>query len=258
MNDSSQNRTLFYFVLLTLCLDLVLAAFEISFGLGREAILLTTCILGLSIAQMTFCLVLLMRNFTLWMQLIAGFIVAMLFGLTPTIGLGGVPFDRVLVIQLTTLSFGIAPVAIYRVVFVGLRVQFSLSILFGLMSLMTVVCAIAIQLDLDWMWFWRCLYIFLSSAIPIPVAGFMLVGRRTATIPRYAMIMSLLVVIGAITALSAGGLINDISLVGQISGFMSLYLLIGGVVLVREIKARTSSPQTEVPQPIEDPIAPEQ
>lgn len=249
MNERTRHRAHFFFVLITALLDFVLALL-VDFVSGRDAItLLTTCIVGLSIAQMTCCLLLLMRDLSAWKLLIPGFVVALLYGLTVTIKPESADFNRVIAIQLITVAIGIFPVAIYRIVFVGLRVQFSLSILFGLMTAVTVLCAVAIRMNFDSAWFLRFFYLFLISAIPIAVAGFMLVGRRPVRIGLYLAIMSLLIVLSTITTLSSNWS-DDIGILGQLCGFMSLYLLIAGIILLREIEVRTSATTLELSEPI--------
>lgn len=256
MTTRRHSRAPFFFVLFTAFLDFILAMFTNQYPVNGT-MLLTTSIVGLSIAQMAFCLILLMRNLSAWKLLIPGLFAAIFFGITVTHHPQGAELDRVLAIQLITVAFGIIPVAIYRVVFVGLKVQFSLSLLFGAMTVVTVLCGIAIQLDFDWDWFLTFIYLFLCSAIPIPIAGFMLVRRRPAAMGQYIPIMSLLVVISMIVALSRRSLIDDVSLVGQLCGFMSLYFLAAGVILLREIKAEASSVQAESTEPIDDLIAPD-
>ncbi|MBA2113504.1 hypothetical protein [Bremerella alba] len=255
MNDKRYDRVSFYFVLLTAFLNFALSTSVINLEQGPATVFLTMCILGLSLGQMTLCLILLMQDASSWKLPSAGFIVSLLFGLTVTLSSWGAPFDRVLVILLATLFFGIAPVAIYRVVFVGMQVQFSLSLLFGLMTLVTIACAVAIQVNLDWGWFLTFIFYFLGTAVPIPLAGFMLVARRTISMRRYVTIMSLLVVISVIMAASTERSTGDISLVAQIAGFMSLYLLGGGVVILREAKSQRPPQQSELLQPSGDPIA---
>jgi len=241
-------------MLVTLCLDVVLGAVEIAFSLGPSTLYLTTFILGLSIGQMALSLILWMRDVSRWRVLLAALVISFLFGLTVSMHEQGADFDPILVVLVSTLIFGITPVAIYRVVFVGLQVQFSLSILFGLMTLVTIACAVTIQLDIDAEWFLTYLFFFIGSAIPIPLAGFMLVRRHVPSTYRYVLMMALLTVIFVIVAASAEHGLRDVSLAGQIGAFMSLYLLLGGIALLREIRLRTSLP-VESSQPSEDPIA---
>jgi len=255
MNDRRNSRAPFYFVLLTALVDFILAAVQIEVGQGPRTMLLTTSILGLSLGQMSLCLILLMRDVSAWKPLIGASFVSLLFGLSVTVMPHGANFDRVLVILLATLFLGIAPVAIYRVVFVGLQLRFSLSLLFGLMTVVTIICAVAIQMDFDWEWFLTYFFFFLGSAIPIPLAGFMLVGPRTAPITWFVIIMlSLSLICAAIVGIYQDS-IRDIGLVIQIFGFMSLYLLLGGFLLLRELKQRRMNRQAELPLPEEDPLA---
>ncbi|QDU73049.1 hypothetical protein Pan97_00160 [Bremerella volcania] len=255
MNDIQHRRAILILVLFTFCLDVVLAVVEITFGQGQQTIYLTTCILGFSLGQMTLSLVFLMRDVSRWLPVLGALIFSLFFGLTITMHEKGAHFDRVLVILLTTQLFGIVPVAIYRVVFVGMKVQFSLSILFGLMTLVTVVCAVFIQMDLDWGWFLSYFFFFLSSAIPIPLAAFMLVGPRTASTRWFVMIMLPLILACALIISVYQDSLRDIGLVVQICGFMSLYLLVGGAVLLWEAKERTPLPQAESLPSVEDPFA---
>ena len=253
MNKRRNSRAPFLFVLFTAFLDFLLALC-VDLDNSRETMLLTSSIIGLSIAQMAFCLILLIRDLSAWKLLVPGFVVAFLFGLTVTINPQGAEFNRVFAILLITLAIGITPVAIYRVVFVGLKVQFSLSILFGLMTATTVLCAVANQLEFDWNWFWTFVYLFICTAIPIQVAGFMLVGRRPILVFWYSVVISILVMLSLIATLTARSLIDDISLVGQLCGFMSLYLWVGGVILLGEIKNTASVSQAESTEVIQDSV----
>ncbi len=237
MTTRRHSRAPFFFVLFTAFLDFILAVFTNQNPVS-DAMLLTTSIVGLSIAQMAFCLILLMRNLSAWKLLIPGLFAALFFGTTVTHHPQGAELDHVLAIQLTALVFGIMPVVIYRVVFIGLNAQFSLSLIFGTMTLVTVLCGIAIQLDFDWDWFFTFIYLFLCSAIPIPIAGFMLVRRRPAAMGLYVAIMSLLMVISTVFAISSESVKDDLSVVGQMSGFMSLYFLAAGILLLLEISVR--------------------
>lgn len=237
-------------MLFTAFLDFALVTMVHELGADVERLLLITCILGISLAQMTMCLVLLMRNVSAWKILVGGAIVSLAFGLTVTTGPSAAPFDRIVVILLATLLFGIVPVAIYRVVIVGMQVQFSLTLLFGLMTTATIACAVVAQINPDWQWFLTYLFLFIGSAVPIPLAGFMLVGTRTTSAPKYVMVMLLSVVISTIIAVTAEHSARDVSLVGQITGFMSLYLLLGGIVLLHDEKVRMqmkSAPAEEAP-----------
>lgn len=255
MNIARDHRSILILMLFTLCLDIVLAAVEIGFGLGPRTIFLTTCILGLSLGQMALGLILLMRDVSLWPSVLLALVISFFFGLTISFHERGADFDRILVILLVTLFFGIAPVAIYRVVFVGMQVQFSLSVLFGLMTLVTVLCAVLVQMDVDWGWFLTYLFFFICSAVPIPLAGFMLVGPRTASIRWFVIVMLSLFLVCAVFMGIYQDSMRDIGLVIQICGFMSLYLGLGGYVLLREAKQRTVPQQAESPQPKEDPLA---
>ncbi|WP_105353513.1 MULTISPECIES: hypothetical protein [Pirellulaceae] len=255
MNHRSHNRAPFFFVLFTAFVDFVLAAIVHDIEQGPERILLTTCILGLSLAQMALCLILMMRHVAAWKIPLGGGLVSLAFGLTVTIGPWAAPFDRIAVVLLATLLFGIAPLAIYRIVFFGLQVQFSLSLLFGLMTLVTIACALVVQINPDWQWFITYLFFFIGSAIPIPLAGSMLVGPRTASTPRYVMWMSLSLVISMIIAVTSEQSVSSVSLVGQIGGYMSLYLLIGGVILLHDAKVRIQTLPTKPAPEEEDPFA---
>lgn len=255
MNTRSHNRVPFYFVLLTALLDFVLAAFTDKFPRGPDNTLLITCILGLSLAQMAICLILMMRHVSAWKILLGGVIVSLAFGLTVTTGPWAAPFNSIFMLLLTAQLFGITPVVIYRIVFIGRQVQFSLILLFGLMTMVTMVCAVVVQLNLDWLWFLTYLFFFIGCALPIPLAGFMLVGPRPASMRKYVLVMSLSLVIATIIAVSTEHIATDISLVGQISGFMSLYLLLGGIVLLHDTNLRIQTPQAKPAAPEADSIA---
>ncbi|MFN3150663.1 hypothetical protein [Bremerella sp.] len=255
MTDRRISRASIYFVLFTALLDVVLASTEISLELVPGTTLLTSCIVGISIGQMALSLIVWMRDLSQWLPVVAATVVSFLFGLCISMHPQGVDIDKSLVILSATLLFGIVPVVIYRVVFVRMNARFSLSILFGLMTVVTVVCAVLIQIDLDWGWFLMYIFFFISSAIPIPLAGFMLVGKRTASIRRYVIIMLSLLLLCAAALVVLQSSMRDIDLVIQISGFMSMYLLVGGIFLLREAKMRTQPVQVESPQAEVDPLA---
>jgi len=252
MNAISLRRTKILFLLATLGADVILAAIEIISARRMEtmvadisAVYLLTGIIGLSIGQMAFTLMDWMREPRRWRLAMVALVVAFFFGLSPCMHAGGVDVNRVLVIQVATLFLGIVPVAIYRAIFVGLPVQFSLAILFAMMTLVTVACVVAIQLEIEFWFVVNYFFFFLVSSLPIPLAGFMLVGPSSPSIRTFAFVVSSLVLFCVAFVAIYQNSLGDIGLVAQVTGFTAFYLLLGGVVLLRERNSPSPTPHSE-------------